>query len=155
MSQSFGQFAVTEIKHRQDIERGVLPKFINKRTLGLIAPPFIIRKCLRFMSIGHFMTSFVHEVLKNHRKQSGLAPWWPVCTTFKMVAIRIRKYHNQHLLAQYSHVIPLFIYLSGVKILFLKYLLCLEVIYRVKRFFSMPFINVICVNINVICDTNI
>ena len=30
---------------------------------------------------------------KKHRKQSELAPWWPVYTTLKMAATRIRKYH--------------------------------------------------------------
>ena len=34
-----------------------------------------------------------HNVFKNHRKQSGLASWWPVCTKFKMAAIRNREYH--------------------------------------------------------------
>ena len=53
------------------------------------------------MSIAHFETSFAiwhdgrygYKVLKKQRKQSGLSPWWLVCTTLKMATTPIRKYH--------------------------------------------------------------
>ena len=53
--------------------------------------------CDKFLPFGMMLGMGLNKVIKNHRKQSG-----PVCTTLKMAAIRIRKYH----MASYIPVPP-------------------------------------------------
>ena len=84
--------------------------------------------CDKFCAIWHDVR-YGYKVIKNHRKQSGLAPCWPVCTTLKMAATGIRKYHILAPVITIFSCNTIFYMFSGVRIPFLKYCLCLEVMY--------------------------
>ena len=66
-----------------------------------------------FINIAHFEiwhgVRYKSIVFKKTPKIKWSSSWWRLCTTFKMGSKEIENIISGHLLALYSHVIPLFI----------------------------------------------